>query len=220
MQPASKPKSWKTQTVADPSGEPPTKIQAIELPEAESDEEYETVPKKSRNKSPPNVPGLPEPVVPIVLERPSDATEAKGDEIVSGATDDDWLRSRTNRLLDLIDPSDILIERETPKSVDIKTMVKTAIDTSEPKKEATAVDDEHTHVEENKPDLVLEAIKSNGRLFVRNLPYTASEEDLREYFAQYGTLEEVCRSPQYCYFLFGLRDEYPDRDSLCFEHMM
>jgi RNA recognition motif-containing protein len=37
----------------------------------------------------------------------------------------------------------------------------------------------------------IDAIKENGRLFVRNLPYTASEDDLRELFAVYGTLEEV-----------------------------
>ena len=51
MQPASKANNWATQPLEDAAIEPPTKIQAIELPDAESDEEYEMVPKKPRNSS-------------------------------------------------------------------------------------------------------------------------------------------------------------------------
>ncbi|KAJ1911504.1 Multiple RNA-binding domain-containing protein 1 [Mycoemilia scoparia] len=36
-----------------------------------------------------------------------------------------------------------------------------------------------------------ERIEETGRLFVRNLPYTATEEDLRAYFEPYGPLSEV-----------------------------
>ena len=45
--------------------------------------------------------------------------------------------------------------------------------------------------EDEKIDPVIEAIQANGRLFVRNLPYTATEDDLRKHFEPYGALEEV-----------------------------
>ncbi|KAL0363776.1 UNVERIFIED_CONTAM: putative RNA-binding protein 19 [Sesamum calycinum] len=41
--------------------------------------------------------------------------------------------------------------------------------------------------QENKNEKVLES----GRLFIRNLPYTATEEDLEEYFSKYGTISQV-----------------------------
>jgi len=56
--------------------------------------------------------------------------------------------------------------------------------------------------EGDKPDPIIEAIKTNGRLFVRNLPYTATEDDLREHFQPFGALEEV--RLEISYFLFGL----------------
>ena len=37
-------------------------------------------------------------------------------------------------------------------------------------------------------------IRESNRLFLRNLPYKATEEDLREHFAAYGELEEVSRT--------------------------
>jgi multiple RNA-binding domain-containing protein 1 len=44
-------------------------------------------------------------------------------------------------------------------------------------------------------DATMDAIRESGRLFVRNLPYTATEDDLRTHFEKYGTLEEVCIPP-------------------------
>jgi multiple RNA-binding domain-containing protein 1 len=41
-------------------------------------------------------------------------------------------------------------------------------------------------------DDTLESIRRTSRLFVRNLPYSATQEDLRAAFEQFGTLEEVC----------------------------
>ncbi|KAL0442291.1 UNVERIFIED_CONTAM: Multiple RNA-binding domain-containing protein 1 [Sesamum latifolium] len=41
--------------------------------------------------------------------------------------------------------------------------------------------------QENKNEEVLES----GRLFIRNLPYTATEEELEEHFSKYGTISQV-----------------------------
>ena len=49
---------------------------------------------------------------------------------------------------------------------------------------------EDTAIEE-KPDADVDLLRSTGRLFVRNLPFTATSEDLNTTFSQYGTVEEV-----------------------------
>ena len=181
MQPPSKAKKWVETDNA--TIEPPTKMQAMELPEAESDDEYEKVPKKTRQKSPLKaapiqIPTPPEPTpddTPMRVEAPAP---------VDG-TDDDWLRSRTNRLLDLVDPDDMVAASPTHAEVEEKVQQETE---EVPMYEDEVMEDVQ---EEDRPDPVQEAIRSNGRLFVRNLPYTATEDDLREHFAAYGSLEEV-----------------------------
>ncbi|CAG8953103.1 hypothetical protein HYFRA_00003300 [Hymenoscyphus fraxineus] len=192
MQPASKTKKWPTGTADDGMQEPPTKIQAIEVPEAESDDDYESVPKKARKSSPPKEAS---PVAAVPIEELKQTDEPMPDVAV-GATDDDWLRSRTNRLLDLMDPDDIAPTQTG--TVDLTNAVPVVEPIAEPSPsieeplqdidEIMQVDE----VEEEKSDPILEAISAaNGRLFVRNLPYTATEDDLRKHFEPYGSLEEV-----------------------------
>ena len=45
--------------------------------------------------------------------------------------------------------------------------------------------------QEPSQDEPLETISNTARLFVRNLPYTATEDDIRSHFEQYGSLQEV-----------------------------
>ena len=187
MQPASKSKKWASGTTEDPSNEPPKKIQAIELPEAESDEEYEAVPKKPRHKSPPKSNIHPADIPATQLE-----AAVANEEIMTltapDVTDDDWLRGRTNRLLDLMDPEDISNATNVATSgIDVEEAI------VEPTRSEEAAVDKEGNKEEDfeKSDPVIEAIQSNGRLFVRNLPYTATEDDLRKHFEPYGALEEV-----------------------------
>lgn len=193
MQPASKSRNWVTQDI-DPANEPPTKIQAIEVPEAESDEEYEAVPNKSRQKTPPgpilsSTPILAAPTQPAVTD------EVIVDTTAPDATDDDWLRSRTNRLLDLMDPTELSVGTGVVSNAGVNAVAETATTTeepSEPKKlEELAAEENRAETEHEKPDAVVEAIRTNGRLFARNLPYAASEDELRKHFEPYGSLEEV-----------------------------
>lgn len=218
MQRPSKMKTLKTQ---DDDEEPPTKMQAIEVPEGESDGEYEAVPKKSKKKNPPPaaVPQtIPTPVVPAIPEL---ADETGVESILPSATDDDWLRSRTNRLLDLVDPDEIGVAGTGAVSYDAaQPVVADSMDTGEQDPdhgEGPTVEDQ---VEEGeKPDPTIEAIKATGRLFVRNLPYSATEDDLREHFVPFGSLEEVC-TLLHLSISSSFHDEYPDRDSLCYKHVM
>lgn len=185
MQPASKPKTWKAQTEDE---EPPTKMQAIEVPEGESDGEYEVVPKKSRKKSPPP-PVIPiEIPAPVVEAEPDRMVEDHPERIAPNTTDEDWLRSRTNRLLDLMDPDEIGAAATGAVPAEPAVVAEAQPDET-PDHEEPA--EEVIEEDSDKPDPTIEAIKATGRLFVRNLPYTATEDDLREHFAPFGSLEEV-----------------------------
>ncbi|KAH7391303.1 hypothetical protein BKA64DRAFT_677294 [Cadophora sp. MPI-SDFR-AT-0126] len=188
MQPASKPKIWKAQTEDE---EPPTKMQAIEVPEGESDGEYEVVPKKSLKKSPPP------PVIPFNIPAPTPLIEPEHDRMgeerpdstAPNTTDEDWLRSRTNRLLDLMDPDEMGVAGTDAVRTEPAVVAEAKPDEVPNHEEPTTeeVDEE----ESDKPDPTIDAIKATGRLFVRNLPYSATEDDLREHFAPFGSLEEV-----------------------------
>ncbi|CZS99113.1 probable multiple RNA-binding domain-containing protein 1 [Rhynchosporium agropyri] len=187
MQPASKPKTWKTQTEDE---EPPTKMQAIEVPEGESDGEYEVVPKKARKRSPP-----PPAEVPLEVPLPATAVEperTKEDipEATAPTTDEDWLRSRTNRLLDLVDPDEIGVATtvdpvQAQPAIVVESTAEETVSQEGPPAEAEAEE------EAKQEDPTIEAIKATGRLFVRNLPYSATEDDLKEHFSAFGFLDEV-----------------------------
>ena len=89
-----------------------------------------------------------------------------------------------------MDPEDIPVPSKAPNPSEAPAI---EIFAEEPlifNKEIEATEDTPEDNEE-KPDPTLEAIRSNGRLFVRNLPYTATEQDLRNHFAPFGALEEV-----------------------------
>ncbi|KAF7938832.1 uncharacterized protein EAE98_001170 [Botrytis deweyae] len=202
MQPASKSNAnmWKAGTMDADMEEPPTKLQAIEVPEEESDDEYQSVPSKAK-KAPANPIESKAPVAPIpstiVADSANQADEAMVDAPSNDveATDDDWLRSHTNRLLDIVDPEDIIPKTQ---NLDVKDVEEVVAGETEPNTaiEDTVVDEAQVVEEqtENSPselDATLETIKASGRLFVRNLPYSATEDDLRKHFEQYGTLEEI-----------------------------
>jgi multiple RNA-binding domain-containing protein 1 len=200
MLPKSQSKAWTTETLQGQDiEEPPRKMQALELPEAESDGEYEMVPKKSKKES-----SSPKPTSAIIPEVPAkvieqvpEVVQADQQEPVKGldGTDDDWLRSRTSRLLDLVEPADAALLKPTseirkaPAPQDEPLPAKKHDPTEENEPAVEAAPEAETLLDNIDP--TLDAIQSSGRLFVRNLPYTATEEDLRQHFSSYGALEEV-----------------------------
>ncbi|PQE03319.1 hypothetical protein CJF30_00005566 [Rutstroemia sp. NJR-2017a BBW] len=206
MQPASKSKIWDTGAMDNAIDEPPTKVQAIEAPAGESDDEYQSVPRKERKKNPAKAieSQLPPP---SALEAPQTAIIANQQDLPAAAatvdneaaTDDDWLRSHTSRLLDVMDPEDVISKPQQQSQVanaekvtEVEPEVNTPaenMDIDEPEEEEDGVDLKQDNKAEDL-DTTLEAIRSNGRLFVRNLPYSATEDDLRKHFEQYGSLEE------------------------------
>ncbi|KAL6876618.1 RNA-binding domain-containing protein [Trichoderma novae-zelandiae] len=114
----------------------------------------------------------------------------------AGATDDDWLRSRTNRLLDLVDPDDL--PRPAESAVEAETVVQDDGDNGDtPPSPRDAVEEETPAEADDRgaegvgADDAIATIMRTSRLFVRNLPYTTTEEDLHREFGKFGTLQEV-----------------------------
>lgn len=186
------------------------------VPEGESDDEYEQIPKKKEKlrklESSETSRSL------VINQQPSTETSDQGalpvaegvvvdgvkpqeaeklPQLDAGATDDEWLRSRTNRLLDLIDPEDL--PRPTEPAVEAETVVRDdrEDDDVQPSRDATEedapeeADDNMKGADGPETDDAVATISRTSRLFVRNLPYTTTEEDLHEEFGKYGTLQEV-----------------------------
>ncbi|EFR04410.1 multiple RNA-binding domain-containing protein 1 [Nannizzia gypsea CBS 118893] len=103
--------------------------------------------------------------------------------------DDDWLRSKTSRLLGLLDDEDEM-SAETWKG---KPSEDKTAQTPVPAKtySTKAAIEEEEAVPEPPPDANIESIRLTGRLFIRNLPYNASEDDLSATFSRFGKIEET-----------------------------
>ena len=193
----------------------PASVEAV-VPEGESDDEYEQIPARKekqrrvdspiRESKPPSQPiGSKGDVDPQqdaanIPSAPVVDTAAVADVQVSntapavGASDDDWLRSRTNRLLDLVDADDLPTatphSKDEPAPPSIDKGGETQADADDEMQDAA---DENpgaeTPVQENRSPQDL--IRRTSRLFIRNLPYTATEDDLRAQLGKFGVVEEV-----------------------------
>lgn len=120
------------------------------------------------------------------------------------ASDADWLRSRTSRLLGLIDDDELTTLKAPAKDGDesharspslAQTVSNSTTETQNQACPAVFSNQEHSANMKN-------AAKMNsGRLFLRNLAYDTKEEDLRELFNPYddGSLIEVRRISSFEY---------------------
>jgi multiple RNA-binding domain-containing protein 1 len=115
-------------------------------------------------------------------------------------SDLDWLRSRTSRTLGLVsDDDDEESEKEDQHSKPKQSESEPELDDEEASIHATPLPNLPSDTE--KPDQAQLApaeskVLKTGRLFVRNLVYGVTEEDLRGVFSPYGPIEEV--SPFHC----------------------
>ncbi|KAK4039831.1 hypothetical protein C8A01DRAFT_46727 [Parachaetomium inaequale] len=169
------------------------------LEAGESDDEYEDIPAR-HPKGPAQVSPAPVDATPAAVMdgeisalAPADGPAREAPQVSAEATDDDWLRSRTSRLLDLVDPDDPgFAARAPPPSMP------SAAPASEPQEPArdgpgAVVDgpgDGAPVQAENTKDAA-KLVEKTSRLFLRNLSYNVTEDDVREHFAKFGSLEEV-----------------------------
>jgi multiple RNA-binding domain-containing protein 1 len=181
MRPKSTSKTWISEDSQEQ--EPPRKVQALELPEAESDSEYEIVPKKAKKQATPAPTTLTAPSLafdPVdkaePLESGQEEPQSTQPEPVGGlqaADDDEWLRSRTSRLLDLVDPADV-VTQNAPAD-DSKPPIPPEESAASPVDGVPAAHEDSSDkvmqddTPQDEADPTIEAIRTSGRLFVRNL---------------------------------------------------
>lgn len=191
--------------------------------EAEPGDDYQsmpTEPKKRSATSPPRImpqstnrpPPLPvantlghEPTSTMeTIAEPASQTGNGVQDTPGMADDDDWLRNRTNRLLDLADEDDIIPIRPRPTTADTTNREDPGpaalekVDTTG--KNTDAVPGENAQEGTDSQDAAtLNAIRKTARIFCRNLPYDATAEDLRAHFERFGEVEEVRDSSLFTY---------------------
>lgn len=226
MQPPSKSKVWENQAAptAQISAKPILLSEMHKTADARSDGEYEPVPKKQKGERK-NAGGDKLAFQPTLEDKELESTiqehpeslpvaEQETEEAINeapattqAASDADWLRSRTSRLLGLLDDDVALKSTALPDDSEEQDTANVKLprpihsgDVSDARLR-TDQDDRNEHFEKIAPLLSLEDTKQdNRRLFVRNLAYTTTEDDIRQHFesGDYGAIEEVsCKLPFY-----------------------
>lgn len=202
MQPPSKSKTWENEEEMAMGTHPlDTNAKQVPMRETEEDEEYEDVlpPKKKARKEK----RAPDPE----LSPPAEAPTSEKDVVVEKDTDNvpnatatsdvDWLRSRSSRLLGLVDDDDAIGSAKLPQDGEKQKSENPQQSGSGDRSDASVqaiedVDEEEPTQTAPPPQFKKDGTANgHGRLFVRNLTYTTTEDNLREHFQSYGELEEV-----------------------------
>ena len=100
------------------------------------------------------------------------------DEAVS---DLDWLKQRRVRIR----------ESESEQAADIHSAEEMSKKDGEKQEEVTVAEPVEQEPEKTEEELAIEKINSSGRLFLRNILYSSTEQDFKDLFQPYGDLEEV-----------------------------
>jgi multiple RNA-binding domain-containing protein 1 len=182
-------------------------VPEVAVPEDESDDEYQVISKKPRVSAEPASiaaqphTAAPPPVDTIKTDGAKTADPGEPMEDIQEApaaeqgpvSDADWLRSRTNRVLELVeDDEESSINAPAPAAsvptpqahVDEQVSPEAVETEPVPQQQAEAQVDDAAPSEEDK-------IRETGRLYLRNLHFEVTEDELREQFSKHGSLEEV-----------------------------
>ncbi|OAL47314.1 RNA-binding domain-containing protein [Pyrenochaeta sp. DS3sAY3a] len=191
--------------VAEPASvEPLLSEPKIQVSDDASDDEYQVISKKAKTApvqvdSPVNEQPTPAEQLPSHVEPSGDADDVMEDAQETPVpeqgpvSDADWLRSKTNRVLELVEddeiPGDTLPSVKpvpTKPTKEQASQTNDAVDVSQPQKAAEDNAEKDAPAEEEE-----DRIRETGRLYVRNLHYEVTEDELRQQFSKHGALEEV-----------------------------
>ncbi|RAO74125.1 uncharacterized protein BHQ10_010137 [Talaromyces amestolkiae] len=193
MQHSSKTRTWANDDVL-PIATAPTKSTIVETQDASQDKPTRPV-KKSK-------------VVETQVPKTSAQNDTKGDEsqpeegnhadkdaseeVDQPKSDMDWLRSKTSRLLGLLDDEEAELNSQ-PAAPTNKTVEPIEEEDNDDIEEmpAAEVPVAEEPVEEKDYNADIELIRISGRLFLRNLAYDATEADLETVFAPFGKIDEI-----------------------------
>lgn len=140
-------------------------------------------------------------------ENEQDASEQQAEPV----SDSDWLRSKTSRLLGLLDEdeqADFDAKPEEPAASPVKARVEQR---PAPIEDSALEDTEMAEAEEQAEeyDPNVELVRNSARLFVRNLPYDTTETDLEPTFSPFGKVDEVSFSFSFSFFPLPLHTRTP-----------
>ncbi len=182
------------------------------VPEDESDDEYQTISKRAKTSS--ELPEALTPQTPIqkveqtteVIENTGPAGEAEIlEEPVPDqgpVSDADWLRSRTKRALDLVEDDELPIEPVKAPSPSRVVPLKQSSPPRAVPEPKSIINDAEKETEAAVPEEDEEdKIRETGRLYLRNLHFDVTEDELRNHFSKYPSLEEVGSFPVPFHFL-------------------
>lgn len=185
-------------------------------PQANTVEESASQPKKPRTQE--TLPAAsneePQPMAvdhsPATKDDDKDKKDSQDEEEAGPVSDMDWLRSKTSRLLGLLDEDeqaefeDRKVEQEdkpmkSQSPIDDEPRSAEAEPTSPQPVTNDVVDDaadeaaDSSEEDQVSPEQArnIELIKDSARLFLRNLAYDLKEADLQPLFAPFGKTEEV-----------------------------
>ncbi|KAJ5996123.1 hypothetical protein N7499_007562 [Penicillium canescens] len=177
-------------------------------------EELPSHPKKAKTEKPPVAEKV-EQAEPMVIDKSGEEENQEESEQNNSAepeaeaapvSDADWLRSKTSRLLGLLDEEeqDEFDQHKAEAPADSDSASFSAGDKSPPvhsesRIEAieniapnmTDVDSEPQGAPEAPEDPNLDLIRNSARLFLRNLAYDTTEADLQPLFGRFGKIEEI-----------------------------
>ncbi|CAA9966906.1 Multiple RNA-binding domain containing protein [Pyrenophora teres f. maculata] len=177
-------------------------VAEVAVPEDESDDDYQVISKKPKIAP---EPAASAPTQPTPVEQPApepqaqniDGSEPMEDVQEASAADQgpvsdvDWLRSRTNRVLELVEDDEVpsagasALQAPVPQppaaTKASQDVVEAQLEPEQPTEEQAVV---AAPDEEDK-------IRETGRLYLRNLHYEVTEDEIRQQFSKHGALEEV-----------------------------
>ena len=111
------------------------------------------------------------------------------------ASDSDWLRSRTNRLLDLVSDDELDKDLEKGEAKNPITAERLSPESRDQEAPVSAPEAETIPPRESPQSLADTASKHDTRrLFVRNLSYETTESSLQSLFDKFGAIDEVSGS--------------------------
>lgn len=179
-------------------------MQDVIVPADESDDEYQVIAKKPKTTETPKE--TLEEAQPAPVTAPISSTEEAPAEDVDAAmsdapdsaavdqpptTDDDWLRSKTNRLLDLVEDDDVPVAPASAPSKPAAEKRDYPVAAEQQAQPTQPADEPVVAAAPSEED----KIRETGRLYLRNLHFEVAEEDIRNHFSKYGSLDEVSSTP-------------------------
>jgi multiple RNA-binding domain-containing protein 1 len=105
-------------------------------------------------------------------------------------SDDAWLRSRTTGLVD----GSKIAQEENEDDEDKQEPIEGSVSNQTNSKASSAPmegDGKQSKESITEPITPEDKIREHGRLYVRNLPFKTTEDDLRKHFSSFGSLDEV-----------------------------